>query len=178
MRAAFCKISCKRDFRYRRGGEHLLRALLPVLVLATRMANAVEPLEQIATKPQAVAPVQNLTDSGLLKYSIAGFVVLVLVVMLAVILKDRKQRPNPITVKPKPRTNPENNLGNSYRALFENANDLIVGTALDGRLLYVNDAWKETLDFNDGDIASSSIFRLVHSESLENFRYGFQRAAA
>jgi two-component system cell cycle sensor histidine kinase/response regulator CckA len=70
------------------------------------------------------------------------------------------------------------NLGKRYRSLFENANDLIVGTALDGKILYVNNAWQETLDFNEKEIATLSIAQVVHAESLENFNQGFRRAAS
>jgi PAS domain S-box-containing protein len=69
-------------------------------------------------------------------------------------------------------------LDKRYRALFENANDLIVGTGLDGKILYVNNAWHETLDFSETEIATLSIFQLVHSESLQDFNQGFRRAAS
>jgi PAS domain S-box-containing protein len=70
------------------------------------------------------------------------------------------------------------NLGKRYRALFENANDLIVGTGLDGKILYVNNAWQETLDFNEKEIATLSIAQVVHAESMDNFNQGFRRAAS
>ncbi len=84
----------------------------------------------------------------------------------------------PAPVRPSTKNRSEANLGKRYRALFENANDLIVGTSLDGKLLYVNNAWQETLDFNEQEIGALTIFQLIHSESLETFREGFRRAAA
>jgi PAS domain S-box-containing protein len=70
----------------------------------------------------------------------------------------------------------EKSLGKRYRALFENANDLIQGTGLDGRLLYVNTAWQDILDYNEQEIKSLSIFQVIHPESLESFKAGFERA--
>jgi PAS domain S-box-containing protein len=90
----------------------------------------------------------------------------------------RKERSRLAVSKTKSSSDSELNLGRRYRALFENANDLIVGTDLDGNLLYVNNAWQETLDFNEQEIAVLSIFQLIHSESLETFREGFRRAIA
>ena len=67
-------------------------------------------------------------------------------------------------------------LGKRYQALFGNANDLIQGIGLDGRLLYVNTAWQEILDYNDQEVRSLSIYDVVHPESLDSFRRGFERA--
>lgn len=67
-------------------------------------------------------------------------------------------------------------LSQRYRALFENANDLIQGIGLEGQLLYANTAWQEILDYNDQDMRSLSIFKIIHPESLENFKRGFERA--
>lgn len=39
-----------------------------------------------------------------------------------------------------------------YRDLFENAYDLIQNCAADGRLLYVNQAWRQTLGFTDEEV--------------------------
>ena len=70
----------------------------------------------------------------------------------------------------------EVNLANRYRALFENANDLILGTGLDGQILYANNAWQETLDLSEEDLTSLSIFQVLHSESADNFKTSFDRA--
>src|ERR1051325_7435946 len=67
-------------------------------------------------------------------------------------------------------------LGKRYRALFENANDLIQGIGLDGKLLYANTAWQEVLDYNEHEIYSLSIFQVINPESLESFKRSFDRA--
>ena len=64
------------------------------------------------------------------------------------------------------------------RALFDNANDLIVGAAPDGRLLYVNNAWRDTLDFSTQDVATASLFEFIHHDTRAAFIEGFRRAAA
>ncbi len=63
-----------------------------------------------------------------------------------------------------------------FRALYENANDLILGTGLDGQILFANNAWQETLDLSEEELASLSIFKVVHSATVDNFRTHFQAA--
>jgi PAS domain S-box-containing protein len=67
-------------------------------------------------------------------------------------------------------------LGKRYKALFENANDLIQGIGLDGKLLYANTAWQEVLDYNEHEVYSLSIFQVINPESLESFKRSFDRA--
>lgn len=67
-------------------------------------------------------------------------------------------------------------LGKRYKALFENANDLIQGIGLDGKLLYANTAWQEVLDYGDHEIYSLSIFQVINPESLQSFKRSFDRA--
>ncbi|MEJ2182310.1 MAG: PAS domain S-box protein [Nitrospirota bacterium] len=54
-----------------------------------------------------------------------------------------------------------------YRSLFENATDLIQIVAPDGRLMYVNRAWRETLGYTDADIKGLGIGDLVVAEHRE-----------
>jgi PAS domain S-box-containing protein len=51
-----------------------------------------------------------------------------------------------------------------FRDLFENATDLIQSVAPDGRILYVNPAWKRTLGYSDEEIESLSIMDIVHPD--------------
>lgn len=126
-------------------------------------------------KVRVQALAQKITETSPIAFGVGVLVCLVLVV----VLKSRKRRTEKkVVVKDQIPSASEADLGKRYRALFENANDLIVGTALDGKLLYVNTAWQETLDFNEQEIKSLSIFQLIHSESLENFSSGFRRAVA
>lgn len=52
-----------------------------------------------------------------------------------------------------------------YRELFDNAKDLIQSVAPDGRFIYVNRAWRDTLGYNENEIASLSIFDIIHPDS-------------
>ncbi|OYD92339.1 hypothetical protein CDG76_22580 [Nostoc sp. 'Peltigera membranacea cyanobiont' 210A] len=53
------------------------------------------------------------------------------------------------------------------RDLFDNATDLIQSVSPDGRILFVNRAWKETLGYNDADLEQLSIFQVIHPDDLE-----------
>ena len=52
-------------------------------------------------------------------------------------------------------------LQEHYLDMFENASDLIQSVRLDGSILYVNRAWKETLGYLDHDIPSLNIFDVI-----------------
>ena len=71
----------------------------------------------------------------------------------------------------------EAELTNHYRALFENANDLILGMGLDGKLLYANNAWQENLDYDEQTMHSFSIFQVLSPDSLQSFKESFERAS-
>ncbi|MBO3457224.1 CBS domain-containing protein [Aetokthonos hydrillicola Thurmond2011] len=52
------------------------------------------------------------------------------------------------------------------RDLFDNATDLIQSVAPDGRILFVNKAWKETLGYSDVDLEHLSIYQVIHPDEL------------
>jgi PAS domain S-box-containing protein len=54
-----------------------------------------------------------------------------------------------------------------YRDLFENANDMIQSVSPDGRFLYVNRAWMDSLGYSEGDVAGLSLLDIVHPSSRE-----------
>ena len=62
-----------------------------------------------------------------------------------------------------------------YRDLFENANDLIQSVRPDGSFLYVNRAWQETLGYSEEEVASLSLFDIVHPDSLAHCQEVFQQ---
>ncbi|MFH1214991.1 MAG: PAS domain S-box protein [Pseudomonadota bacterium] len=62
-----------------------------------------------------------------------------------------------------------------YRDLFENANDLIQIVNPDGRLLYVNRAWRQTFGYSDDEINQLSIFDLIDRECRDACRETFSR---
>jgi len=51
-----------------------------------------------------------------------------------------------------------------FQELFENANDLIQSVGADGRILYVNRAWRETLGYAENEIAGLSLKRTISAE--------------
>lgn len=62
-----------------------------------------------------------------------------------------------------------------YRDLFENAYDLIQSVDMQGRFLYVNRAWKETLGYSDAEIAQLTLWDIIHPDSREACRQKFQQ---
>ncbi len=125
--------------------------------------------------------VESVSDSPLLIGLIAAVLATSLVGALITLKAEKRRRPKkssePVVEVKLQKTGGELvDLEKRYRALFENANDFILGATLDGRLQYANTAWQEILDFSEEEITSLSIFQVIHSESLENFQRGFQRA--
>lgn len=53
------------------------------------------------------------------------------------------------------------NLQQRYHDLFENASDLIQAVGLDGSILYVNRAWKQTLGYQEEDLDHLNIFDVI-----------------
>lgn len=60
------------------------------------------------------------------------------------------------------------------RDLFDNATDLIQSIAPDGRILFVNAAWKETLGYNDADLLQLSLFQIIHPDELVHCQTAMQ----
>ncbi|MEH2415800.1 GAF domain-containing protein [Nostoc sp.] len=60
------------------------------------------------------------------------------------------------------------------RDLLDNATDLIQSVSPDGRILFVNRAWKETLGYNDADLEQLSIFQVIHPDDLGHFQTAIQ----
>ncbi|MEH2364267.1 GAF domain-containing protein [Nostoc sp.] len=60
------------------------------------------------------------------------------------------------------------------RDLFDNATDLLQRVSPDGRILFVNRAWKETLGYNDADLEQLSIFQIIHPDDLAHFQTAIQ----
>ncbi|MGO9950733.1 MAG: PAS domain S-box protein [Dissulfurispiraceae bacterium] len=62
-----------------------------------------------------------------------------------------------------------------FRDLFENVSDLIQSVRPDGRLLYVNRSWRETLCYSEEDISRLSVFDIIHPDCMEHCLDVFQR---
>ncbi len=54
-----------------------------------------------------------------------------------------------------------------YRDLTENANDLIQSISPDGRYLFVNRAWKETLGYGGDEVSRLKVWDVVRSETAD-----------
>jgi len=61
-----------------------------------------------------------------------------------------------------------------YHDLFENASDLIQSVALDGKVLFVNRAWRDTLGYDDSEIATLNIFDVISPDDHHQCRQRFE----
>ena len=64
------------------------------------------------------------------------------------------------------------------RDLFNGTSDLIHSVAPDGRFLFVNRAWRETLGYSADEVTTLNIFDVIHAESHEHCRSFMQRILA
>ena len=62
-----------------------------------------------------------------------------------------------------------------YRDLFENANDIIQAVNPDGTFSYVNRAWKETLGYSEKEIASLTVFDIIHPDHKQHCKKMFKK---
>ena len=58
---------------------------------------------------------------------------------------------------------------------LDNANDLVQTATVDGRILYVNSAWKRVLGYSDQDLAGLSLFDIVHPAHVKGLEAEFER---
>ena len=63
-----------------------------------------------------------------------------------------------------------------YRAVIENASDMIQSVLPDGTFEFVNDAWKNTLGYTDEDLLTMTVFEIVHPDYFEHCMADFMRA--
>lgn len=61
------------------------------------------------------------------------------------------------------------------RDLFDNSGDLMQSVGIDGSLLFVNRAWRETLGYTESEVESLNIFRVIAPDCHEHCRAIFQR---
>ncbi|MES2790438.1 MAG: diguanylate cyclase [Planctomycetota bacterium] len=62
-----------------------------------------------------------------------------------------------------------------YRDLVENIDDLVDSVNCDGRIVYANRAWRETLGYSPEEVSTLSIFQVIHPEDLPRYRRNFER---
>lgn len=62
-----------------------------------------------------------------------------------------------------------------HKDFFESSADLNQVTNRDGRFIYVNPAWKETLGYSDREIEQMTVFDILHPDSKQHCLQLFQR---
>ncbi len=67
-----------------------------------------------------------------------------------------------------------------FHDFLDSAHDLVWSTDPDGRFLYVNRAWRETLGYGtlEHDVGTLSVFDLLHPDSRESYRAALRRVVA
>ncbi len=63
------------------------------------------------------------------------------------------------------------------RDIFDHTTDLIQVTTMDGKILFVNHAWKETTGFSEEEVKTMNIQQLLSPERLEPYETNMQRLA-
>lgn len=62
-----------------------------------------------------------------------------------------------------------------YRDLFENASDLIQSINTNGEIVFVNNAWKNTLGYKDKDLKGKKIFDFLHLDGKDHCESFFKK---
>jgi len=62
-----------------------------------------------------------------------------------------------------------------YRDLFENATDLIQSVDINGRFLYVNEAWRKALGYREEDVSNLSLWDIIHPDYIPKWGEIFQK---
>jgi len=65
-----------------------------------------------------------------------------------------------------------------YRDLIESTYDIIQSVAPDGRFVFVNRAWLETLGYTEAELPSLNLWKIIHPESLSHCQEVFSRIRA
>jgi PAS domain S-box-containing protein len=65
-----------------------------------------------------------------------------------------------------------------YRDLVEQMNDLVQSVAPDGRILFVNRAWRETLGYTEAEAGALNLFEVIHPDSRAHCMAVMQRLMA
>jgi PAS domain S-box-containing protein len=62
-----------------------------------------------------------------------------------------------------------------YRAVIENASDMIQSVRADGTFEFVNDAWQRTLEYDDEDLKTMIVWDVVHPDELNHCQLAFAK---
>ena len=55
-----------------------------------------------------------------------------------------------------------------YRAVIESAHDMIQSIGLNGRIIFVNKSWLDTLGYTEAELSGLNLFDIIHPDSLEH----------
>src|SRR5262245_31356965 len=58
---------------------------------------------------------------------------------------------------------------------LDSLNDLVQSVAPDGSFIYVNRVWRETLGYDERDVALLNLFDIIHPDSKAHCRDAFER---
>ncbi|MBW1774193.1 MAG: PAS domain S-box protein [Deltaproteobacteria bacterium] len=67
------------------------------------------------------------------------------------------------------------NVEKHFKELFESANDLIQSVDSEGRLLYVNKKWRETLGYKKNEVQKLCMWDIIHPEFLAHCKAVFNK---
>ena len=62
-----------------------------------------------------------------------------------------------------------------YHSLIESTYDLIQSVDLNGRFLFVNKAWRETLGYTEAEIPTLNLWKIIHPQSLSHCQRMFSQ---
>lgn len=63
---------------------------------------------------------------------------------------------------------------NRFRDLFENATDIVLSLAPDGRILMVNKAWRDVLGYGEAELRDMTMFDILHPDHIARCRANFE----
>ncbi|MDO9230811.1 MAG: PAS domain S-box protein [Syntrophales bacterium] len=61
-----------------------------------------------------------------------------------------------------------------YRNMIENSSDLIQSVTPEGKFIFVNPAWRESLGYTEEELLDLSLFQIIHTDSMAHCQRMFQ----
>jgi len=62
-----------------------------------------------------------------------------------------------------------------YRNMIENSGDMIQSVDAEGKFIFVNPAWRETLGYTDEELSGLNLFQIIHPDSMVHCQGMFQK---
>ncbi len=114
---------------------------------------------------------------GILSWIIMGFLVGKLQERAALRADELEEVNRELTREMEDRLQAEKALAVSeerYRDFFDTSGDLLQSVSPDGKVIYANTTWRETLGFSEEDVEGFSLFDLIHPDYHEHCMGKFQ----